>query len=172
MCRETARLLPLILLLACGGGGEATPPATPAADSTPAAKPAASATTAAAASVQQVAFDTAAAAGERPLRRERYSYQGSARDPFRPLLVVGDLGPELPNLRLIGILYDATQPDRSVAQFRENGSNRRYSWHPGERFGRITVTSMTDNSVTLRMDDFGVTRSQTYTLRKTDGETP
>jgi hypothetical protein len=171
MCRETARLLPLILLAACGGGGAANPPAAPSVEE-PATPPPPAAAAPAAVPTREVAFDTAAAAGERPLLREKYSYQGSARDPFRPVVVLGDAGPELPNLRLIGILYDTRQPEKSVVMFRENGSNRRFSWHPGERFGRIYVASVTDNSVTLRMDDFGVTRSQTYTLRKTDGETP
>ncbi len=155
-------VLPLLLLAACGGGTAATtPPAkTAAADS---AKQAAPADTTHARRAQ---FDTLAAAGERPLTRETYHYEGSVRDPFQPQIVLAQSGPELPDLKLIGIIYNTDQPQNSLATFRETGSERRYVWHPGDRFGRITVVSMTRTDVTLSEDDFGVQRRQRYSLRK------
>ncbi len=155
-------ILPLLLAAACGGGAAGGAPAT---DSTTAAKPLAVApvdTTHA----RRAQFDTAAAAGERPLVRETYHYEGSARDPFRPQITLAQSGPELPDLKLVGIIFDADHPQNSLATFRENGSERRYVWHPGDRFGRITVVSMTRTDVTLSEDDFGVQRRQTYSLRK------
>ncbi len=162
-------VLPLLLLVACGGGGTGTtPPAGAAAtDTTKHAAGPADTTHA-----RRAQFDTLAAAGQRPLTRETYHYEGSARDPFQPQILLAQAGPELPDLKLIGIIYDADHPQNSLATFRENGSERRYVWHPGDRFARITVVSMTRTDVTLSEDDFGVQRRQRYSLRKPEDANP
>lgn len=173
--------LSLLLVAACGGGGgpAATDAATKAKidslskDSTSAATAKASAAAATkAGKIRHAIFDTAAAGGKRPLVRETYAYEGSARDPFKSVVELAVQGPELPDLKLVMITFDHNEPTRSMATFRENGTNRSYTWHLGERFGRISVVSMTETDVELRMDDFGTPRKQTYTLRKPEDGKP
>jgi hypothetical protein len=162
-----------VLVLACAGGGAAkAAAATAAADSAskdsvakkPAAKPAVA--------VVHRTIDTAAMAGLRPLVRETYTYEGSQRDPFQPIVVAVERGPELADLRLVAILYDDRDPAGSIATFRDIGNDRRYTLAPGQRIGRISVVSVGRNNVKLRQDDFGTARDQTYALRKPEDRTP
>lgn len=155
----------LVLLLAACGGGE---------DDAAAALVAQAAIDAAQNAGQEmqveepgIAFDTAAARGERPLLREVYRWQGAARDPFRPLITVSDAGgPELPDMLLSTVLYNQSDPSRSVAIFRETGNDQRHTVSPGDRIGRLYVASIAPNQVILTMNDFGTVRRQTYQLRR------
>lgn len=170
MRRDARLLLGVLALAACGGGAEAeadpaaaveetaAPPAAPAAAATPEAPP--------------LPIDTAAAAGDRPLMRESYAYRGGGRDPFRSIVNVAVSGPEMPDLALVGVIYDVSNPRQSVATFRETGSNRRYNVSPGQTIGRLFVADVTASSATLRMNDFGVVREQTYSLRTRENEAP
>lgn len=173
MTRKAPWLVLAALGMACGGGasGDAAKPdsAATAAEgtATPAAAPA---DPAAPASAPTGPIDTAAAAGERPLLREVYGWQGGGRDPFRSMLTVANNGPELPDLTLVAIIYDRSNPSNSLALFRENGSNRRFSVGPGQNIGRLTVAAVRPNSATLRLNDFGAVREQTYSLRQTEDE--
>ncbi len=166
--RSDARLLLLgLLLVACGGaedpavadpGSGIEEPVNP--------PPAAAATTLD--TTTAIAFDTAAAAGERPLLREVYYWRGGGRDPFRPLMVAEAGGPELVDLTLTSVVYQPSDPSRSVAIFRDEGNGRRYTVGPGDRIGRLTVISIRDGAATLRMNDFGTYREQTYSLRRSE----
>ena len=163
----------VLLLLACGGGAPANPAAV-AAKADSAAKDSAAKKAAAkpVAVVRHQAIDTAAAAGMRPMVRETYTYEGSHRDPFLPLVAPVERGPELADLRLVAILYDDHNPTGSIATFRDIGNDRRYTLVPGQRVGRISVVSVGRNTVKLREDDFGTARDQTYALRKPEDQTP
>lgn len=166
-------LLAALLLIGCGGGDPATDPATadaPAEDAASAATPQAAPD--AAPGVAAEPFDTAAARGERPLLRETYGWRGSGRDPFRPLVVEQAGGPELVDLTLSSVIYQPTDRARSVAIFRDNGNNRRYTVGEGDRIGRLRVVSIEPGSATLSMNDFGATREQTYTLRRSEAGNP
>jgi hypothetical protein len=172
----------LLLLLAgvamgCGGGGEAAPSAEDsAADAALAATAAANAARRnagpAGANSTALVLDTAALAGDAPLMRETFGYDVASRDPFRAVLSFESSGPELPDLRLVGILYDEGSPSNSVATFRDIGSSKRYNVRPGDRIGRLLVASVQSKDVVLRMNDFGTVREQTYSLRKTEDEAP
>lgn len=178
MRRESFALLALASLAACGGGtvqmSAADSLAQVKADSATAASKARrkAAANAQAVKMERLHIDTLAAAGDRPLLRETYAYEGAARDPFRSVVGVAVRGPELPDLRLTAIFYDDRDPGNSIGVFRDVGSSRRYDVHPGQRFGRIYVASVTRKDVTLRLDDFGTVREQTYSLRKAEDETP
>jgi hypothetical protein len=161
-------LAAMMVLAACGGGAHATTTTTAPADTAkPAAKP-----KVVAVAPPAPAFDTAAAAGTRPLVRETYHYEGGARDPFKPLIAPVDRGPELPDLRLVAIIYDDQHASGSIATFRDIGDDHRYTLNPGQRLGRLSVVSITANTVKLRQDDFGTEREQTYSLRKPEDEQP
>lgn len=164
-----------LLLAACGGGTKGTPLAVPPATADSLAKD----STAKAAAAKKLvngphhAFDTAAAAGARPLVRETYRYESATlRDPFKPYVEQVDHGPELADLRLVALLYDARDPSGSIATFRDIANDHRYTVSPGQRLGRISVVSVTGNTVKLRMDDFGTMRDQTYSLRKPEDQKP
>jgi hypothetical protein len=173
--RSDARaLLVALALAACGGGGDDA--ANASADSALAAAGNTAAANAAAddslALAPGIAFDTAAARGERPLLREVYDWRGGGRDPFRPLVVQEVGGPEMVDLILTSVLYQPSNPDRSVAIFRDTGNNRRYTVGPGDRIGRLTVVSIGEGTARLRMNDFGTVREQTFTLRRQEDGTP
>lgn len=160
-------LAALCLVAACGGKSAATTTTTTtttAATDSAATKPAVHAVA--------HAFDTAAAGGARPLVRETYAYEGSRRDPFQPLVVQIERGPELADLRLVAILYDDRDPAGSIATFRDIGNDHRYTLTSGQRLGRISVVNIDRTSVKLREDDFGTARDQVYALRKPEDGKP
>ncbi|MEO8479380.1 MAG: hypothetical protein ABI542_07060 [Gemmatimonadota bacterium] len=129
----------------------------------------------AAASAMPTGFDTVAARGERPLLRESYGWSGGGRDPFRPLLTAALSGPDLIDVSLISVIYQRSDPSRSMAIFRDNGSGKRYTVTQGDRIpkgGKLLVASISTGTATLRMYDFGTTREQTYTIRQTLDVTP
>jgi hypothetical protein len=167
--RRDLRLLGVLVLAACGGGADGVDEtdALLAEDGAP--TPDAE-TPAPVAAVPMIAVDTLAASGQRPLLRESYSYQGGGRDPFRSVVNIAVSGPELPDLSLIGVIYDADNSRNSVATFRETGNNRRYNVSPGQSIGRLFVAEVQPTSATLRMNDFGVIREQTYSLRTRENE--
>lgn len=171
MRRDALCALAALALAACGGGAASdTTDETAALLEEPQAAPAASPAAGAAAPAAAPVVDTLAAAGDRPLLRESYAYRGGGRDPFRSVVNVAVSGPELPDLTLIGVIYDASNPRMSVATFRETGSNRRHNVSPGQSIGRLYVASVEPTSATLRMNDFGVVREQTYSLRTRENE--
>ncbi len=132
----------------------ATPPA-PAADS--AALPLDSAGT----SAESVATNE-----EETLGRESFSYGGGSRDPFQSLLATSRVGPELPDLILVAIYYDTRSTSGSVVVMREKVGNRKYNLRPGDRLGRMRLTSVRPKDVTFTIDDFGTERQETVSLRK------
>lgn len=164
-----------LVLAACGGGTKGTPLAVPPANADSLARD----STVKAGAAKKLAngphhvFDTVAAAGVRPLVRETYRYESTGlRDPFKPYVEQVDHGPELADLRLVALLYDAGDPNGSIATFRDIGNDHRYTVSPGQRLGRISVVSVTASTVKLRMDDFGTMRDQTYSLRKPEDQKP
>ena len=164
-CKHTAVAL-LVLAAACGGGA-ATDDGTTGLDGIDEATPApAVATTDSMQGPPAVAFDTAAARGERPLLREVYGWRGTARDPFRALVTVDRGGPELADMTLTSVIYQSSDPSRSIAVFRELGNNDRHTVRQGDRIGRLYVASIEPGMATLTMNDFGTVRRQTYQLRR------
>lgn len=175
MPRKLLLLLLASVATACGGGGDVAPSAADsAADAALAEATAANAARRKAGPAGQDAgamvLDTAALAGNAPLMRETFGYDVASRDPFRAVISFESSGPEFPDLRLVGILYDEGSPANSVATFRDIGSSKRYNVRPGDRIGRLLVASVQSKDVVLRMNDFGTVREQTYSLRKTEDE--
>jgi len=160
-----------LLALGCGGGGatDETVPDDPAAaleedGGTPAAPAAAPAAGPAATPLITPAM---LAEVDTVILREVYSYQGGPRDPFVSLIAVGTTGPELPDLELVGILYVESNPARSTAVLRERVSNRRHTVRVGQRLGgRLYVSEISAKDIWFTIDDFGVQRRESLTLRK------
>lgn len=172
MARDARLLAGLVLIAACGGA--ATDATTdPAVDGAVPADAAATQDSLAAAPVVGIAFDTAAARGERPLLREVYRWDAAPRDPFRPLFTAeASSGPEIGDLVLSSVIYQPSNPSRSIAVFQDRGSTRRFTVSPGQRIGRLTVVEISPGTAVLRMNDFGTIRDQTFHVRRSEDGTP
>lgn len=103
--------------------------------------------------------------------REAYSYQGGPRDPFVSLVSETTTGPELPDLQLVAIYYVEGEPGRTAAVLRERVSNRRHTVRAGQRLGsRLYVSEIGPKDIWFTIDDFGVQRRESLTLRKQEDD--
>ena len=120
----------------------------------------------------QQSGDSAVALPTGPLRREVFAYGGGGRDPFESLMDQANVGPELPDLILLGVMVDLNATTRNTAVLRDRVDDRRYVVHEGDRLGRLQILSIREGQVTFLVDDFGVRRQETLALRKPEGATP
>jgi len=173
----------LLLALIVGCGGDSPPP--PARPGTPAAtqpadvgdEPAAPAARPAGAQAQkpkaQVAVDTTTPPQDSTqLVREIFSYRGAGRDPFFSLMKSADVRPLISDVRLMGIVYDATYPARSVAVLRDTAQKKRYSVRIGDELGRMKVTEIRPDQIVVTLDEFGAERQVVLQVRRRPEETP
>lgn len=116
------------------------------------------------------AADSAAQEMAGPLRREVFAYTGGARDPFESLLDQANSGPELPDLTLVAVYVDHSNAARNVATLRERITGRRYNLNPGDRLGRLQVIAIHEREISFLIDDFGIERRETLSLRKSQEE--
>jgi hypothetical protein len=100
--------------------------------------------------------------------REVFLYDaGGRRDPFFSLILTEDLRPLLSDLKLVGILYDATQR-RSVAIFRDVLTNAQYRVGTGMPLGRMRVAQIKPRGVIFTIDEFGLSRQDSLMLLDND----
>lgn len=99
------------------------------------------------------------------LSREVFSYVGGSRDPFEPQSG-GDMGPEFADLTLVAVYVDHTNPERSVAVFREPVGSKPHNLQVGDRLGRMQITAIREREVDVLIDDFGTERRERAVLRK------
>jgi hypothetical protein len=100
--------------------------------------------------------------------REVFVYDAAGRrDPFFSLILTEDLRPLLSDLKLVGILYDATQR-RSVAVFRDVLTNAQYRVGTGMALGRMRVAQIKPRGVIFTIDEFGLSRQDSLMLIETD----
>jgi hypothetical protein len=100
--------------------------------------------------------------------REVFLYDaGGRRDPFFSLILTEDLRPLLSDLRLVGVLYDATQR-RSVAIFRDVLTNAQYRVGTGMPLGRMRVAQIKPRGVIFTIDEFGLSRQDSLMLQDND----
>lgn len=131
------------------------------------------------------------ATGTKPERatfeREIFSYErGGRRDPFISLMTTSDLRPLLPDLRLVGIAYDATGRN-SVAVLKEDAlevqgksTNAKgaaptsdapmYRVKEGQQLGRMRVARIGPKSITFTIEEFGYSRQETLTVVENNTE--
>ena len=89
--------------------------------------------------------------------REMYGYGAvGRRDPFFSLILTDDLRPLLPDLRLVGILYQNS--GRAVAVMRDVQTNMQYRVANGGTLGRMRVTQIRPRAVLFTIDEFGLSR--------------
>ncbi|MEO6526284.1 MAG: hypothetical protein ABIP93_06640 [Gemmatimonadaceae bacterium] len=93
-----------------------------------------------------------------PVTREAYAYEGvGRRDPFYSLILTDDLRPLLADLRLVGILYEASGR-RTVAIMRDLQTNAQYRVSTGATLGRMRVSQIRPRAVIFSIDEFGLSR--------------
>lgn len=164
--RHRSLALLTLLVMACGGGAE---PATdvavdedgnPVAPAAPAPAPAAPRPLPA-----QVLADV-----DTVILREVFSYGGASRDPFVSLVGSESSGPAVTDLELAAIYYVAGNAGLTTAVLREKVSGRRHTVRTGQRIGRLYVASITAQDIWFTIDDFGVQRRESLTLRKQEDE--
>jgi hypothetical protein len=101
------------------------------------------------------------------ISREVFGYDaGKRRDPFVSLAKADDMRPVFTDLRLVGIAYDPLGRS-SVAVMRDVASKELYRVRVGNTVGRARVTGIAPKAVTFALQEFGVTRQETMTLRDT-----
>jgi hypothetical protein len=141
------------------GAAAAAPPAAP---TKGAAAPAAAAGAAAAAAPANAQAATGASI---TIDRELYNYErGGRRDPFSSLLQSDDLKPAVADLKLIGVVLDP-RGRNSIAVMRDVSTKELYRVRPGQSIGRLRVTQISQRSVTFLIEEFGVTRQETLSLK-------
>jgi hypothetical protein len=108
-----------------------------------------------------------AAGGVPPVTREVFMYSADGRrDPFYSLILTEDLRPLLSDLKLVGILYEASGK-RSVAIMRDLQTNAQYRVAAGQTLGRMRVMQIKQKGVIFSIDEFGLSRQDSLVLTDT-----
>ena len=96
--------------------------------------------------------------------RELFTYdQAGRRDPFFSLILTEELRPLLSDLKLVGVLYEASGK-RSVAIFRDILTNAQYRVQTGMPLGRMRVAQIKPKGVIFTIDEFGLSRQDSLML--------
>ena len=99
-----------------------------------------------------------------PVTREVFAYEPDGRrDPFYSLILTEDLRPLLSDLRLVGVLYEASGR-RSVAIMRDILTNAQYRVNAGMTLGRMRVAQIKPRAVIFTIDEFGLSRQDSLVL--------
>ena len=102
-----------------------------------------------------------------PYEREVYRLSYATRpDPTRPPSVIRERDVVLPDMVLTAILYNPAQPARSVAILRIGGDGEQQRLREGDAVGDIQVVSIRSQEVTIRIQQFGQSRTETLSLRR------
>jgi hypothetical protein len=98
-------------------------------------------------------------------RREVYSYQGGQRDPFLSLATTAEVGPQISDLRLVSVVFDA-RGGRSVAIVRDRNNPHSYRLRRGDQVGRLRVIQIRQYEVVFQVEEFGFERQETLRLTR------
>lgn len=100
--------------------------------------------------------------------RETFSYDASGRrDPFLSLMATGELRPMITDLTLTGIIYDESGRNSVAILVDASAANTTYRKKVGDMIGRLKVAKISENSVTLNIDEFGFARQETLLIDRT-----
>lgn len=109
----------------------------------------------------------AVSGGAFSVSREVFTYEGEGRrDPFFSLILTEDLRPLLSDLKLVGILYEASGR-RSVAIMRDIATNAQYRVSAGMTLGRMRVAQIKPRAVIFTIDEFGLSRKDSLVMSDT-----
>lgn len=122
---------------------------------------------AAAAQRQRAQRDSARADSLAPrieYRREVYNYGGGSRDPFQTL-VASQVGPEIGDLRVVSIVYDA-RGGNNLAIVRQANNPAIYRLRRGDVLGRMRVIQVRQYEVVFQIDELGFERQEVLSITR------
>ena len=96
--------------------------------------------------------------------REVFAYVSAGRrDPFASPIETGEIRPLVADLRLTGIIFDATGRN-SVAIMRDMSTQQQYRAKVGQLLGRARVTQIKPQEIALSIEEYGFSRLETLKL--------
>lgn len=116
--------------------------------------------------------DSARKAREIDVSREAFAYGGGGRDPFMSLMNADKSGPEFGELQLVGVYQNLEAQSRSVVVLREKIGGKRHKLVVGDRLGRLQLVQIRPKDAVFVIQDFGIERRETLSLRKQEDATP
>ncbi|MBA3659881.1 MAG: hypothetical protein H0W67_09810 [Gemmatimonadales bacterium] len=119
-----------------------------------------------------ISADSARKAREVDVAREAFAYGGGGRDPFVSLINSDKSGPEIGELQLVGVYENLQTPSRSVVVLREKIGGKRHKLWAGDRLGRLQLVQIRPKDAVFVIQDFGIERRETLSLRKQEDATP
>jgi hypothetical protein len=100
--------------------------------------------------------------------RETFSYPTEGRrDPFLSLMASGELRPMISDLTLVGIIYDESGRNSVAILVDASAGGQTYRRKVGDVLGRMKVAKISENSITLNVDEFGFGRQETLLIDRT-----
>ena len=100
--------------------------------------------------------------------RETFSFSGDGRrDPFLSLMATGELRPMMSDITLVGIIYDESGRNSVAILVDASAGGQTYRKKVGDSLGRIKVSKITEKDITLSVDEFGFSRSETLQIDRT-----
>lgn len=97
--------------------------------------------------------------------REVFTYDGSGRrDPFVSLMATGELRPMITDLTLVGVIYDESGRNSVAILVDASAGGQSYRKKVGDALGRMKIAKISENSITLNVDEFGFARQETLLI--------
>ena len=98
--------------------------------------------------------------------REVFSYVSEGRrDPFASPIETGEIRPLLADLRVVGIIFDASGRN-SVAVMRDMSTQEQYRVKAGQILGRAKVAQIKQDEVVMTINEYGFSRQEGLKLIK------
>jgi hypothetical protein len=96
--------------------------------------------------------------------REVFTYVSAGRrDPFASPIETGEIRPLVADLRVVGIIFDATGRN-SVVVLRDASTQQQYRARPGQVLGRARVSQIKPKEIVLTIEEYGFSRQETLKL--------
>jgi hypothetical protein len=95
--------------------------------------------------------------------REVFTYVPREIDPFSSPIETGAIRPLVADLRVVGIIYDATGRN-SVAVMRDVSTNDQHRAKVGQMLGRAKVSQIKPQEVVLTIEEYGFSRQEVLRL--------
>jgi hypothetical protein len=97
--------------------------------------------------------------------RETFNYESDGRrDPFLSLMATGELRPMISDLTLVGIIYDESGRNSVAILVDASAGGQTYRRKVGDVLGRMKITKISENDITLNVDEFGFSRQETLLI--------
>jgi hypothetical protein len=97
--------------------------------------------------------------------RETFTYESDGRrDPFLSLMATGELRPMISDLTLVGIIYDESGRNSVAILVDASAGGQTYRRKVGDVLGRMKITKISENAITLNVDEFGFSRQETLLI--------